>query len=262
MQAKDLPVDRRGRYAGGMTERSHELMRDNRFMRDFYAACAREITREQLIERHRVTVDDVRSIARTIQAQRNGSPKNAPRKTPGKQIDAKVDAASVIETADFLSDFARYSEGILDEKYLRRKYKQFDNNVWEKLGSDDRLVEAIETEKVRRMRNGDSAREKAQQIFVAAPNVLGGILTDNGANARHRIEASKELRTIANVGPESTPSTDRFQITIVLNADGSSDPHDVIKFDKARAIGIEDDAAPQELVAIDKPTENGGGNAL
>jgi hypothetical protein len=177
-----------------------------------------------------------------------------------------VDAASLLENQDFITDFARFSESILDEKFLRRKYK-FDNSVWEKLGSDERLIEAIEYERVKRMRNGDSAREKAQQLFVAAPAVLGGILNDNKANARHRIESAREIRAIANVGPDSTPATDRFQITIVLNADGSTDPRDVIQFDKPRAVGIEDDTgtAPQDLVAIaakDKPTENGGGNAL
>jgi hypothetical protein len=186
--------------------------------------------------------------------------------TPAKRLDAKaaVDVTALIANADFVSDFARYSEGILDEKFLRRKYNQFDNDVWQSLGSDDELVSAIEAEKVKRMRNGDSAREKAQQLFVSAPSVLGGILNDSKANARHRIESAREIRAIAAVGPDSTPATDRFQLIINLTADGSSDPRDVIQFDKPRAVGIEDDAgtAPQDLVAIiatNKSTEGGGG---
>jgi hypothetical protein len=154
-------------------------------------------------------------------------------KRAAKHLDAKtiVDAASLIENADFILDFCRFSEGILDEKFLRRKYNQFNNSVWEKLGSDERLVSAIEAEKVKRMQNGLSAREKAQQMFVAAPSVLGRILNDNSANARHRIEASKELRTIAAVGPESAPATDRFQIIINMGAD-------IETYNKSRSITI------------------------
>jgi hypothetical protein len=105
-----------------------------------------------------------------------GTHKKRQSKSAAKHLDAKttVDATSLLENADFITDFARYSQSILDEKFLRRKYK-FDNSVWEKLGSDERLVSAIEAEKVKRMQNGLSAREKAQQMFVAAPSVLGGI---------------------------------------------------------------------------------------
>jgi hypothetical protein len=208
----------------------------------------------------------------------NGAGADKKRQSNGaaKHLDAKtaVDAASLLDNADFITDFARYGEGILDEKFLRRKYNQFDNSVWEKLGSDERLVSAIEAEKVKRMQNGLSAREKAQQMFVAAPSVLGGILNDNGANARHRIEASKELRTIAALGPESAPATDRFHIVINMGADietynksrsiRTDDPEDI----STKSITIDTnagDAAPQELVAIvaaNKQGNNSGGNTL
>src|SRR6516162_3507472 len=121
-----------------------------------------------------------------------------------KQLDVKptVDAASLLENADFVLDFCRFSENIIGERFLRRKYR-FDQATWERLGSDERLIEAIENERVKRTRNGDSAREKAQQLFVGAPAVIGSILNDNGASAKNRIEASRELRTIAAVGSES-----------------------------------------------------------
>jgi hypothetical protein len=93
--------------------------------------------------------------------------------TMGDVVD--LHGQSLIENHEFVSDCARYGEGLLDKKFLKAKYR-FDDSTWERLGSDDALVEAIEFEKIRRMRNGDSAREKAQQLFVAAPGVLGGIL--------------------------------------------------------------------------------------
>ena len=49
--------------------------------------------------------------------------------------------------------------------------------------------------------------------------MLGNILADNSASPRHRIEASRELRAVASVGPEDAPTADRFQITINLGAD-------------------------------------------
>src|SRR5262249_4724205 len=75
---------------------------------------------------------------------------------------------------------------------------------------------AIEAEKVRRIRNGAHAREKAQQVFVKAPDVLDNILSDRSASPRHRIEAAREIRAVAATGPEATPAGDRFVIPINL----------------------------------------------
>src|SRR6516225_4504793 len=62
------------------------------------------------------------------------SPRSARKKRqPTIRAKAAVDTTSLIENQDFVSDFARFSESLLDEKFLRRKYK-FDNIVWEKLG--------------------------------------------------------------------------------------------------------------------------------
>src|SRR5262249_7418012 len=97
---------------------------------------------------------------------------------------------------EFIADCARYAEGLLSEAAVRKKYR-FGDNDWENLGDNDALVEAIEVEKVRRIRNGDSARERAQQLFAQAPDVLGDILHDDGASPRHRIESARELRQIA-----------------------------------------------------------------
>ena len=129
-----------------------------------------------------------------------------------------ADAGSLIENHEFVEDLCRYAEGILTEAAVKKKYR-FDDTTWEKLGSDDALVEAIEAEKVRRTRNGSTARERAQQHFATAPNVLGNILNDDGVSPRHKIESARELRAIAATGPQATPATDRFVINIDLGQD-------------------------------------------
>jgi hypothetical protein len=119
---------------------------------------------------------------------------------------------------DFIVDCARFAEGILTEKAVKKKYL-FDAETWERLGSDEALIEAIEVEKTRRIRNGTTARERAQVLYAETPTVLGNILHDGGASPRHRIESARELRQIADNGPQqSVPAAaaDRFLITINL----------------------------------------------
>jgi hypothetical protein len=91
----------------------------------------------------------------------------------------------LIEDHDFIVDFARYSEGILGERFLRKKY-HFDDDTWNRLGESDELVSAIEAEKLKRIRSGATKRELAQKHVVRAPDVLAGILEDPNANPRHR----------------------------------------------------------------------------
>ena len=127
-------------------------------------------------------------------------------------------AAQLLTDAEFVSDLARYSEKLLTEKFIRRKYNLTDD-AWEHLGEDDALVEAIENEKLRRIRNGSAKREKAQAHIVAAPDVLHGILADSAANPRHRIDAVKALDAIAEPGPQTAQQADRFVIHIDLGED-------------------------------------------
>src|SRR5262245_37429024 len=119
---------------------------------------------------------------------------------------------------EFISDFARYSEGILDEKFLRKKYR-FNDATWEQLGNNDALVERIEAEKLRRTRDGSTKRERAQKLVAQAPGVLGDIMLDASASPKHRIDASKTLDAFAANGPEATPASERFVITINLGSD-------------------------------------------
>src|SRR5215471_12005309 len=79
---------------------------------------------------------------------------------------------SLIDNLEFITDLARYAEGLLSEQQVKKKHRLPDD-VWTRLGEDDALVEAIEAEKVRRVRNGQAKREKAQQLVVQACDVLG-----------------------------------------------------------------------------------------
>jgi hypothetical protein len=139
---------------------------------------------------------------------------------------------ALIKDHDFIVDCARYSEGVFSEQDVKKKYR-FDDVTWAKLGEDEALIEAIEAEKVRRTRNGSTARERAQRLFAETPTVLGTILNDDDMSARHRIESARELRAIAATGPETTPASDRFIIKIDLGGD-------VLHFDKSIAIDAND----------------------
>ena len=56
-------------------------------------------------------------------------------------------------TPDFVADCCRYLGGVLTEAAIKSKY-HFDDGTWENLGDNDALIEAIEDEKTRRVRNG------------------------------------------------------------------------------------------------------------
>ena len=181
----------------------------------------------------------------------------------GDVVDRRGQSLFLQDNHDFVSDCARYGEGLLSEEAVRRKYC-FDDGAWRKLGDNEALIEAIEAEKIRRVRDGSAARERAQQLFATAPSVLGDILHDDSASPRHRIESARELRQIAANGPEAAPAADRFVITINLGAE-------VLHFDKSIAIDANDvdpndtDTAPQELpaiVAANQRKDDGGGDPL
>jgi hypothetical protein len=144
-------------------------------------------------------------------------------------------AAQLLADTEFVADLARYSEKLLTEKFIRRKYNLTDD-AWEHLGDDDALVDAIENEKLRRIRNGLSKRERAQKHIVKGPDILEKIMSDESQNSRHRVDAVKALDAIADPGPQAVPTTDRFFIQIDLTQDAKlkgiePDPKDIIEFD-------------------------------
>jgi hypothetical protein len=167
--------------------------------------------------------------------------------------------AQLLTDNEFVSDMCRYSEGLLTEKFIRRKYGKLNEDAWNRLGENEELVSAIENEKLRRCRNGDSAREKAQKLYVSAPDVLGNILHGETVNPRFKIESAKELRAIAANGPQAVPAADRFQI--IINLGDVSE-----RYDKPIAISPNDgpniDTTTLTVTAAKQNKDDGGGEPL
>ena len=182
----------------------------------------------------------------------------------GEVVDLHGQPVQLEDDLEFISDLARYAEGLFSEQDVKKKH-HLSADTWEPLGSNEVLIEKIEAEKVRRIRNGSAKREKAQQLVVKAPDVLGGIMLDASASPKHRIDSAKALDAFAANGPEAAPASDRFQITINLGSD-------VLHFDKSIAIDANDvdpfndtDTTPQGLlaaIAVNKRKDDGGGEPV
>jgi hypothetical protein len=170
--------------------------------------------------------------------------------------------ALAAEDFALISDLSRFAEGLVSEQSVRAKYhERYGDTVWDHLG-DPAIVKAIDLERQRRVRDGSAAREKAQQLFVGAPAVLGKILhAGDGVSPRHKIESARELRAIAANGPESTPAEARFVIQINMGSD-------VEHYSKAIKVDPTDEdpfhpTPPEILAAIAaKKSEGDGGNHL
>src|SRR4029077_19218235 len=143
------------------------------------------------------------------------------RRPPMSPIDINTDLGR-----ELIGDCVRFAEGLLTEAAIRKKYR-FDDDAWEALGSNDELIENTEAEKLRRIRDGSSKREKAQLLVVRAPDVVAKIMNDDRANARHRMDGAKTLNDFAANPPgQNAPPSDRFIIQINLG-------EDVIRFNKS-----------------------------
>jgi hypothetical protein len=119
----------------------------------------------------------------------------------------------------FVSDCARYTEGLLAEADVKRKWGVSDE-AWQGLEQNDAVLEAVQRERERRVMNGAAATEGARRQFVKTPSVLGSILSSDEVSPRHRIEAARELRAI--VGANSDPNRqagEKFTVVINLGAD-------------------------------------------
>jgi hypothetical protein len=121
----------------------------------------------------------------------------------------------------FTIDCVRAAEGLCSDDDIKTKY-EISAEDWEGITTNKALIRAIQAARERRVRNGEAARESAAKIFAKAPEVLGDILNDNSASARHRIESARELRQTAlgSADAESTADAgEKFIITINLGAD-------------------------------------------
>jgi hypothetical protein len=96
----------------------------------------------------------------------------------------------------FIVDCVRCAESLLTDKELAAIYK-ISPADWSNIANDAALGRAIRAERDRRVLNGTAAREAASRHFVKAPTILDRIMSDEGMNARHRVDAIKEMRAIA-----------------------------------------------------------------
>jgi hypothetical protein len=117
--------------------------------------------------------------------------------------------------AAFTTDCVRFVEGLVNEEALRKKY-QLDDAAWQLLEANEPLQRAVGAEKEKRIRNGTAAQEKVAHLFVEAPGILGTIMNDTAASARHRIEACRELRQVALPAAEAAAGTNQT-FTTTLN---------------------------------------------
>jgi hypothetical protein len=123
-----------------------------------------------------------------------------------------------LEDDELIENLARFADGTLSEAAVKARH-HLSNEDWAVLGESDRLVELVEACKLRRIRSGATKRERAQIEIVDAPPILGGIMRDPNANARHVIDSVKALDTLASTGAEAAAAGARFEITINLGAD-------------------------------------------
>jgi hypothetical protein len=154
---------------------------------------------------------------------------------------------SLLENFELIQDLCRYAEGLYSREAVKKKWRKIiTNEMWDMLGSNDELVDRIEAEKVRRVRDGSAKRERAQQHVVKAPDILNGIMSDPKMSAKHRIDSARTLDQFAGNTPDAVEQ-ERILIHIDLGADirakgGTPGPADVLTLEvtpnpnKTRAI--------------------------
>jgi hypothetical protein len=163
-----------------------------------------------------------------------------------------------LEDDELVENLARYADGTLTEAQVKSRH-HLSNEDWMAMGESDRLVELVEAAKLRRIRSGATKRERAQIEIVDGPPILGKIMRDPGANARHVIDAVKTLDTLASNGAEAAAGA-RFEITINLGADHIEHYSKSIAIDPNDTDPNEIDA-PAVVAAIEmnKLKDDGGG---
>ena len=117
------------------------------------------------------------------------------------------------------------------------------------------MVRAVDEERVRRIRSGQTKRELAQLHLVKGPAALDKILSNEKNSPLHRINAVKALNDLADFTPQRPGvEQDRVVIHIDLSAD-TKNPADVLHIEtSARPVDAEGrfvDAAPQERPMIE-----------
>ena len=86
----------------------------------------------------------------------------------GEVVDLHGQPAQLEDDLEFISDLARYAEGLFSEQDVKKKH-HLSADTWERLGSNEVLIEKIEAEKVRRIRNGSAKRERRSNWSCKRP---------------------------------------------------------------------------------------------
>jgi hypothetical protein len=122
----------------------------------------------------------------------------------------------------FVVDATRAAEGLITDRELAEKW-ELSPADWQAITKDKALGHAIRAERERRVRSGTAVKEAAAKHLVKGPGILDQIMSGVDSHPKHKIEAYKELRNTASVGPdaEGRQESDRFVITINLGADNS-----------------------------------------
>jgi len=150
----------------------------------------------------------------------------------------------------FVVDVTRAAEGLITDADLCETYEVSMEDL-QTIAKNKAFARAVQAERKRRIRTGLAARETAAEIFVRAPKVMGEILDDKQASARHRIEASRELRATATSGNEGGHATDGERFVITINIGDQS-----TTYNKSIAIDPNDGAPEQpKLVTAKRPKQ-------
>ena len=119
----------------------------------------------------------------------------------------------LVENDELVADLARFADGTFSEAAVKARHHLSEED-WAAMGEDDGFVRAVEAEKLRRIRSGQTKRELAQNEIIAAPPILGGIMRNPDSNARHVVDAVKTLDALATGGGEAAAAATRFSIVI------------------------------------------------
>jgi hypothetical protein len=159
----------------------------------------------------------------------------------GVEIELTSDAGRA-----FVVDCVRCAESLLTDKELVQIY-EISPADWQNIANDAALGRAIRAERDRRVRNGTAAREMASKHFVKAPTILDRIMTDEGANMRHRVDAIKEMRAIASPEKQNNqPDSGRFIIKIVMG-------NESVTYNKSIAVDANDTPPDEQPKLPERP---------
>jgi hypothetical protein len=232
--------------------------------RAFVADCAKAVSKQlaprDLLKTYGLTAEAFKSyfsddsFFEAVRAERDRhasnrdvherSPKSARGRRNGaaigqKRTVVKPPTSSFADDVELVEDLARYAEGVLSEKEVRKRHR-LNEKAWLAMGEDDLLCERIDDRRIRRVRDGSTKRELAQKHVVRGPAVLAGIMDDPGTHAKHKIDSIRALDHLAANGPQAAGDGSMFNIVINLGAD--ADGREIIEtYNKPRKIGVSDD---------------------